>query len=70
MKEVAGNSALLVDPYNADAIAAAMNRLFLDEQFKKRLIASGFERAKSFSWRKCAEKTLRVFNETFEKRRL
>ena len=67
MKEVAGDSALLVNPHDTGDIAAAMNRLFLDGQLRKNLTASGFARAKEFSWKKCAEKTVRMLNKTFEK---
>ena len=46
MKEVAGDSALLVNPHDTGAIAEAMNRLFLDGQLRKNLTASGFCKGK------------------------
>jgi len=62
MKEVAGSAALLVNPYDTGAIAEAMNKLLKDEQLRERLISMGFQRAKEFSWKKCAEQTLKVLN--------
>jgi len=62
MPEVAGDAALLVNPYDIPAIADAMNRLISDNQLRERLISMGLERTKQFSWKKCAEETLSVFN--------
>ena len=46
--KVVGNPALLVDPLNAQAIADAIQRLFLDQEVKKELIRRDFERVKLF----------------------
>ena len=54
MPEVAQDAALLVDPFNEDAIAEAMAKV-LDENVRKELIAKGRERAKAFSWDRAAE---------------
>ena len=66
MPEVAGDAALLVNPYDTSAIADAMNNLVSDKQLRERLISKGFERVNQFSWKKCAEETLRVFNRVGE----
>ena len=62
MKEVSGNAALLVNPYNTGAISDAMDRLLRDERLRESLINKGFKRATEFSWKKCADETLRVIN--------
>ena len=62
MKEVAGNAALLVNPYDTGAISEAMNRLLENEPLRRGLINKGFERATEFSWKKCAEETLKIIN--------
>ena len=62
MPEVAGDAALLVNPYDISAIADAMNNLMSDKQLRERLIYRGLERVKQFSWKKCAEQTLEVLN--------
>ncbi|MBU2036683.1 glycosyltransferase family 4 protein [Patescibacteria group bacterium] len=56
--EVVADSALMVDPYNYEEIAWAMQEVWLDANLKKSLMADGLERAKIFSWDKCARETL------------
>lgn len=55
MPEVAGNAALLIDPFNAQEIADAMDRIQTDSEFRNSLIEKGKQRAKLFSWDKTAE---------------
>ena len=50
MPEVAGDAALLVDPFDADDIAGAMASVADNEQIRKELIQKGFEQKKQFSW--------------------
>ena len=54
MPEVARDAALLVNPFDEDAIAAAMAKV-LDEDVRKELIAKGRLRANDFSWDYAAE---------------
>lgn len=54
MVEVANGAAACVDPDSTDSIAGAMHQIDQDQIFVKQLIASGLERAKSFSWDKAA----------------
>ncbi len=56
--EVAGDAALLVDPHDTHAMAAAMHKVLTDAQTSGELIASGFRRAAMFSWRRCARTML------------
>jgi len=64
MAEVAGDAALLVDPYNINEIAEAMYKVLTDQDLRKNLIKKGLERAKQFSWEKTAKETLEVYKET------
>jgi glycosyltransferase involved in cell wall biosynthesis len=50
MPEIAGDAALLVDPYDADAIAEAMVRLASSPELRNVLVARGFGRIGNFSW--------------------
>jgi glycosyltransferase involved in cell wall biosynthesis len=50
MPEVVGDAALLVDPADTTALAAAMTRLFTDEALAEDLRARALSRAKLFSW--------------------
>jgi glycosyltransferase involved in cell wall biosynthesis len=50
LPEVAGGAALLVDPYNEEAIADAIVRAVTDETLRAELIEKGIQRARTFSW--------------------
>lgn len=50
MPEVAGDAALLIDPYNINSIASAMALMVKDEKLRAELIRKGFERAGLFTW--------------------
>jgi len=55
MPEVAGDAALLANPYDPVTIATAMQQLYYDENLRQSLIGRGFERARLFSWDRSAE---------------
>lgn len=59
--EVAGDAALLVDPYSVDDIAGAMKRLIEDEPLRQSLRQKGLSRSRQFTWRKSARDHLKVF---------
>lgn len=54
MAEVAGDAALLVNPYDIDAISAALQRLTEDAALRKSLSLKGARRAEDYSWRASA----------------
>jgi glycosyltransferase involved in cell wall biosynthesis len=60
LSEVAGDSALLVDPTSTEAIAAGLSRLVTDAALREQLRTAGFANVRRFSWTRCAEETLRV----------
>jgi glycosyltransferase involved in cell wall biosynthesis len=55
MPEVAGNAALLVDPFSIESIAWGMEKLYSDNDLRTRLIGLGHIQKKLFSWTKTAE---------------
>lgn len=61
LKQIAGNAVEYVDPYDIEEIAAKIERLIENDQRKNELIQLGFERARNFSWEKCARKTLEIY---------
>ena len=65
--EVAGNAALLADPYNPDEIAELIRKVLTEQTLREQLIKKGFERAQQFSWQKSAEKTLAIFESLKDK---
>lgn len=50
MPEVAGDAALLVDPFDDASIAEALLKIAENSELRKTLIDKGFERSKDFSW--------------------
>ena len=63
MPEVAGNAALIIDPYKPEEITAAMIRLLADDELRNDLISRGFEQAAKFSWKAMAEQFLEIYRE-------
>jgi alpha-1,3-rhamnosyl/mannosyltransferase len=63
LPEVAGDAALLVDPEDVEAIAAAIRRGLDDPALRAELRARGLARAAGFSWAETARRTLAVYRE-------
>jgi glycosyltransferase involved in cell wall biosynthesis len=59
--EVIGPAGELFDPHSVDSIAAALERVCLDEQRRARLITEGTARLERFSWDRCATETMGVY---------
>jgi glycosyltransferase involved in cell wall biosynthesis len=55
LPEVAGDAAILVDPTDVDAIAAAITSVLSDRELRADLVARGAERVRRYSWAKTAE---------------
>lgn len=60
--EICDNSALFFDPYSLEDIAGKIYKLIKDDNLRQTLTNLGIKRAQNFSWAKCAQKTLEVFN--------
>lgn len=56
LPEVAGGAAMLVDPYDEDAIASAIVRAVSDDSLRADLIEKGLQRARTFSWKQSVKK--------------
>ena len=50
LPEIVGDAGILVDPFNVNEIAKAMELIYLDENLRTNLIKQGLERSKLFSW--------------------
>lgn len=68
--EVAGGSALLVDPLNIDAIAEAMTSLDKSKDLRLQLRSSGVDRAKIFTWENTALLTLKIFDSILRQKKI
>lgn len=60
MPEIAGDAAIIVNPYSTEDIAAGLRRLCLDSDARSRCVEQGFQRAGDFSWDRTAEATWSV----------
>ena len=61
LPEVVGDAGLLVDPFDTEAMAAALARLIDDQALRATLSARGLARAAQFDWRETARLTLEVY---------
>lgn len=66
LPEVAGDAALLVDPYDSEAIADGIRRVVHDDALRASLVERGRIRAAEFSWAKSAAATLAVYRQVLE----
>jgi glycosyltransferase involved in cell wall biosynthesis len=60
LPEVLGDAALLVQP-TADDIARGLSELVHDEGLRARLVARGEQRVTQFSWDRCADELVQVY---------
>ena len=63
LPEVAGDAAVLVDPYKVDDIAGGILRLWRDGDLRDQLRQRGLARTSSFSWDETARKTMAVYRD-------
>ena len=61
LPEVAGDAALLFDPFDTRALADAIARVTDDPDYRAELCARGFKRAGTFSWLDTARLTLKAY---------
>ncbi|KKS65182.1 MAG: Glycosyl transferase group 1 [Candidatus Daviesbacteria bacterium GW2011_GWA2_42_7] len=67
MPEVAGEGALLVNPYEVGSIRSALRKIFDERDASSSLVKKGFENVKKFSWEKTAEQTVDVYKRVLNK---
>ena len=65
LPEISGDAAILVDPENSDRIADGIESLLTDSALREQLKVRGFERARQFSWTKCAQEHLELYRECY-----
>jgi glycosyltransferase involved in cell wall biosynthesis len=61
--EITGDAALHVDARDAGELARAMQRVAGDEALRASLAAKGLERARLFTWKRCAEVTSKAYED-------
>jgi glycosyltransferase involved in cell wall biosynthesis len=61
LPEVVGNAGILVDPFDVNALAAAIEKIITDSSLRAELAVKGLARATLFDWRETARQTLAVY---------
>ena len=61
MPEVAGDAALLVDPYDVAALSAALGRLLSEPDLRAELVARGKRQVAQFTWQRTARDLRAVY---------
>lgn len=67
LPEVAGDAAVLVDPFSVEDIKNKLKLLLMDENLRKRLNKMGPKRAKRFSWDVVTKDLYEIYKELAEK---
>ena len=68
LKEVLGDSATFLEPYDYEGIAKAILVLISDPGIRQNKIKQGFDNIKRFDWKKTAEAVFQVYQEIGERR--
>ncbi|MCL2661913.1 MAG: glycosyltransferase [Oscillospiraceae bacterium] len=61
MPEVAGDAAILIDPYNTEQLTHEIERVVLSDTLRAEMKRKGLEQCKKFSWDKTAAMTEDVY---------
>lgn len=59
--EVAGEAAVIVDPYDPTGLAEALKRLLGNDVERELYVEKGYERIREFNWQRTAQETLAVY---------
>jgi glycosyltransferase involved in cell wall biosynthesis len=66
MPEVAGDAAVLVNPYDPEAIAEGIYQVLTDDQLRRSLRQRGIARARQFSWEDAARRVREIYQQVVE----
>lgn len=61
LPEVGGTAALYFNPGDVEGLSRAMQQMIQDSELRETLRSRGIDRAATFTWRKCAEETVAVY---------
>lgn len=63
LPEVVGDCALMCDAMNVDILTGLIRKSIDDELWRAQAIAAGLQRARQFSWQRCAQETLFAYQQ-------
>ncbi len=61
MRELGEGAARLVNPLEVDEVAAALERVLVDDPLRRRMVEAGRRRAENLSWSRTVEETVAVY---------
>jgi glycosyltransferase involved in cell wall biosynthesis len=61
LPEILGDAAFLVEPTDSERIFEALRRVLTEPEIATELVARGRERARRFTWKECARRTLLAY---------
>lgn len=67
MPEIGGEAVLYFNPNNIEEIAETIHNILSSEEISDDLRKKGLLRAKFFSWKRCAQETVRVYENLYQK---
>ena len=63
LPEVAGDAAILVNPYDIKNISIAIKNVIDNKELREKMIRMGLERAKKFTWEETVKKLEKIYSE-------
>ena len=63
MPEVAGDAALIVNPYSIEEISSAIEKYDLDEKLRKEKIKLGYSQCQNYTWENSSRKLEKIYEE-------
>jgi len=66
LPEIVGEAGLMVDPFDSDAFADALERVLFDRLLRAEMFALGLDQVANFSWDAMARRTLEIYHEIAE----
>ena len=61
LPEVVGDAGITLSPTDEDALCGVMNEVYHSQELRDRYSRAGLERARQFSWQRCAEEYTSIF---------
>jgi glycosyltransferase involved in cell wall biosynthesis len=63
LPEVAGKACLSLDPFDVEGMAQGIKRIISSDSLSQKLSRQGLLQSKNFSWKSCAKKTFKAYQE-------
>ena len=61
LPEVVGDSGIMLDPQDKDGLCQSILDIYRNSSLREELSLKSIERAKQFSWSKCAQETIAAY---------